>query len=592
MGKEDPINASGERVLPVVKSSGSRLTLGKAKKPQPSKGVNINGEKDKYLAQTPTELNEGPKSKKTQKPAKWKRTAREKRGQNEFSDLGKVSHLGKRGIAGSEEDRQLEAKKTKSSGLVLVGDITLVETKGRIILGKESRRRLKRKGNVSSLGKVYLIFRILLCSQRDLFRVVRGCRSRLPPLRNSIFLEASKKSSDSLVWQRGWDVPRIKHHFTKDEASIILSIPLGSNRYKDTLMWHFEDCGNYSVRSGCKIGRDLTRISSSSNISAINSWWKTFWKIQIPLKIKIFIWKAWHNWIPTRVNLAKRGIKLDRKCQRCFSEDEFTFHALWNCRKPNYVRRDWAELHRGSTGSFTNLGDFIYNNYMKLSLEDMGLLCVIVWRTWYSKNSFLFDSKRLDIQCILSWCKNFLSNYSISNAKISTCSGSPDLVHSFWSPPNSGSFKINCMAITDSGNRSTGFGIVIRNHDGLVLSSYILFSDTGLEFLQGNLVAILRGLNFGKRCGFLPFYVESDAVTVVRMINNGSHLNSSCGNIICDITSLMKVLCILFISLGKRGSNTVASDLAKQALRRRNDLAWKEGFLNWIPRQILNDQQI
>ncbi|KAK3206118.1 hypothetical protein Dsin_020164 [Dipteronia sinensis] len=244
------------------------------------------------------------------------------------------------------------------------------------------------------------------------------------------------------------------------------------------------------------------------------------------------------------------------------------------------------------TGTFTNMGDFIYDNYMKLSLDDMGLLCAIVWRTWYSRNFFLFDSKRLDIQSILSWCKNFLSNYNNSNAKISTCSGSPDPVHSFWPPPNSGSFKINCMAITDSGNRSTGFGIVIRNHDGLVLSSCSLFLDTGLELLQGNLVAILKELNFGKRCGIFPFCVESNVVTVVRMINNGSHLNSSYGNIISDIPSLMKDLGIPFISLGKRGSNTAASDLAKQALLRRNDLAWKEGSPNWIPRQIFNDQQI
>ncbi|KAK3194012.1 hypothetical protein Dsin_025322 [Dipteronia sinensis] len=119
------------------------------------------------------------------------------------------------------------------------------------------------------------------------------------------------------------------------------------------------------------------------------------------------------------------------------------------------------------------------------------------------------------------------------------------------------------MAITDLRNRRTGFGIVIRNHDGFDLFSCSLFLDIGLDFLSVNLVSILRGLKLGKRCGLLPFCVESDAVNVVRMINGGCHLNSSCGNIICDIISLMKDLSIPSISLGKRRSNRAASNLAK-----------------------------
>ncbi|KAK3217998.1 hypothetical protein Dsin_011968 [Dipteronia sinensis] len=200
--------------------------------------------------------------------------------------------------------------------------------------------------------------------------------------------------------------------------------------------------------------------------NASTSWWNILWKLSIPLKIKIFVWKARHNLIPTRVNLAKRGIDVDGKCHRCKSDDETTFHALWDCRKLSHVRREWTDSHLGSPGTFTNFMDFTYGN-----------------------------SRR---------------------------------------------------------NMKSGIGIVIKNHDGLIMSYCNLFLDAGLAYLNANSDANIRGLNFGKTCGFLLLCVESDATKVVSMVNSGNHWYSSYGNIISDIISLMGDLGISSIIPGKK----------------------------------------
>ncbi|KAK2656966.1 hypothetical protein Ddye_010018 [Dipteronia dyeriana] len=182
-------------------------------------------------------------------------------------------------------------------------------------------------------------------------------------------------------------------------------------------------------------------------------------------------------------------------------------------------------------------------------------------RTWYSRNSSLFKSKGFNVKSTLDWCKTFLRTYSCSNIKTSSCYGTLGILPAIWAPLVLGSFKINCLAISDFGNRRTGSGIVIRNHDGLVMSSCSLFLDNWLEFLAANSIVILKGLKFCKWCGLHTFCVEYDVANVVSMINNGSHLNSICGNIICDIISLMKDLGIPSISLGKKGLNKVAFNL-------------------------------
>ncbi|TXG53049.1 hypothetical protein EZV62_022218 [Acer yangbiense] len=141
-----------------------------------------------------------------------------------------------------------------------------------------------------------------------------------------------------------------------------------------------------------------------------------------------------------------------------------------------------------------------------------------------------------------------------------------EILAATWSPPALDSFKINCRAITDFVNKRFCIGIVVRNHEGIVLSSCSLYHDCGVDFVSANVVAILKAFQFGKNCGLLQFCVESDVSNVVNLINLGIPVNSSYGNIVTDIHSIMKELGLLSISSGKKGTNKAAYGLSRQAL--------------------------
>ncbi|KAK2664867.1 hypothetical protein Ddye_003441 [Dipteronia dyeriana] len=79
----------------------------------------------------------------------------------------------------------------------------------------------------------------------------------------------------------------------------------------DTLCWHYTADGNYSVKSGYKLGNEseyLNRASCSGS-GLLESWWKTLWHLEIPTKVKVFIWRACRHCIPTRQCLAARHIQ-------------------------------------------------------------------------------------------------------------------------------------------------------------------------------------------------------------------------------------------------------------------------------------------
>ena len=56
--------------------------------------------------------------------------------------------------------------------------------------------------------------------------------------------------------------------------------------------------------------------------------WNLIWKVKIPPKIGIFVWKVMHDSIPTFLNLCNRGINVHSRCPLCNSEDESTIHLF------------------------------------------------------------------------------------------------------------------------------------------------------------------------------------------------------------------------------------------------------------------------
>ncbi|KAK9983282.1 hypothetical protein SO802_032807 [Lithocarpus litseifolius] len=91
-----------------------------------------------------------------------------------------------------------------------------------------------------------------------------------------------------------WDSEIIDRLFLPWEAESIKSIPLSDHQHSDLLIWPHTPDGCFSVRSAYRIlavaqSRDQP---SSSNIEASKRLWKGVWKIEVPNKVRHFIWRA------------------------------------------------------------------------------------------------------------------------------------------------------------------------------------------------------------------------------------------------------------------------------------------------------------
>lgn len=82
----------------------------------------------------------------------------------------------------------------------------------------------------------------------------------------------------------------------------------------DVRVWHFTPHGHYSVRSAYFLARQVkqaARMGTLGGTSVLNSVnWNWVWHLKIPNKIKVFLWRALRDSLPTRCALMRRGIRI------------------------------------------------------------------------------------------------------------------------------------------------------------------------------------------------------------------------------------------------------------------------------------------
>ncbi|KAL5564577.1 hypothetical protein UlMin_027741 [Ulmus minor] len=135
--------------------------------------------------------------------------------------------------------------------------------------------------------------------------------------------------------------------------------------------------------------------SSSSNTT---TWWTKFWKLHIPPKIKIFIWKAYHDWIPTGANLANHGVPTSKICLLCNNAHKTSTHSLWECKHLKVIGHSLPKLQYPP---LCNMKELLLFASDCLKTEELELMCILMWRFWFRRNKWKHENSGLMMKLAL-----------------------------------------------------------------------------------------------------------------------------------------------------------------------------------------------
>ena len=144
--------------------------------------------------------------------------------------------------------------------------------------------------------------------------------------------------------------------------------------------------GEYSVKSSYHTARLISKREENKARSLGedfgSSVWSKLWKLHVPNKIKVFRWRVCLDILPTRVNLARRRIVEDDRCEVCSLAKETRFHALWECGLAQDI---WAgcsrRLQKGVTTheDMLQLVDLLQHHLDDDELELFWVQCWLIW---------------------------------------------------------------------------------------------------------------------------------------------------------------------------------------------------------------------
>ena len=90
-------------------------------------------------------------------------------------------------------------------------------------------------------------------------------------------------------------------------------IKLGNLSSGDKLVWNENKAKVFSVRTAYQVALRLHHpsIGEHSSTNLDQSMWNRIWTMNVPPKVRIFVWKPYSNILPTKANLFWKKVHVD-----------------------------------------------------------------------------------------------------------------------------------------------------------------------------------------------------------------------------------------------------------------------------------------
>jgi hypothetical protein len=191
---------------------------------------------------------------------------------------------------------------------------------------------------------------------------------------------------------KGWKEELIKAEFSEDEAKVITGIPLSPGLPPDRMFWRGTIDGRFTVRSAYHLGKETEAMEAGqcSYVGEGVEVWKAIWALQVPSPVKLFIWRACHNILPTRVNLTQKKVLEDSSCPCCGEAVETICHTFWECPVARVVWGGNSSIFHKCQWAGNDFKLLLKYCLERVSREELDLMAVVSRRIWLRRNSLIF----------------------------------------------------------------------------------------------------------------------------------------------------------------------------------------------------------
>ncbi|XP_013624943.1 PREDICTED: uncharacterized protein LOC106331160 [Brassica oleracea var. oleracea] len=169
---------------------------------------------------------------------------------------------------------------------------------------------------------------------------------------------------------REWDDGLLEMYVNPDDITFIKSLAISSTHHRDSFCWNYTRNGQYTVKSGYRVARNLMRNDEEKeilepNITKLQAF---VWKVKAPQKMCHLMWQLLTGQVAVTRNLVRQNMRCDNYCPRCGEPEETATHAIFEC--PPALQ--------------------VWKNDIAVPELDRDLYPWIIWYIWKARNDKIF----------------------------------------------------------------------------------------------------------------------------------------------------------------------------------------------------------
>ncbi|KAF7828673.1 ribonuclease H [Senna tora] len=335
----------------------------------------------------------------------------------------------------------------------------------------------------------------------------------------------------------GWRSSDFEHYFDHNTLIRVMSeMPPNPLRGSDKICWGVGGDGNFTVKKAYFSIEKQDRIGRN---------WNWMWKMNIPERVKLFMWQMLHLKLPTNARCSKWSDKSDC-CVWCCNHIEDTIHVLRDCQ---HAMKAWRNLvHPSKLALFVGCD---FDNWIALNRKtDFGLRdgiewtqvwAVGMWMIWHWRNKACFEENFQrpfkPHMRILEFVKE------IDDAACSILDHQDNVARKevlvAWEKPPKGWVKLNSDGAVKGSDGNAGCGAIIRDHNGSWVAG-VVRSLWECSVLKSEAWGMFEPIHLALSLNLKRIVVEADSKCLVDGILKGRNINFEVSGIIDEIFILLQ----------------------------------------------------
>lgn len=193
-------------------------------------------------------------------------------------------------------------------------------------------------------------------------------------------------------------------------------------------------------------------------------------RLDVPPKVRVFIWRLCSGALPTNKGLHKRVESISPICGRCLKGEESSLHAVWEC---SFVRGVWEECGVGEVINCLRVGyvvDWVSWWLHHCKEEEKEEISMVAWNVWNERNGVIHGKVPRHPAEVVAAATSLLAAYTRTRDEKGVMKGDVGRARddAKWKPLGVNYLKINVDGETFK-EVGVGMGVVIRDHEGNVV---------------------------------------------------------------------------------------------------------------------------